>query len=244
MPLVTSTAAAFCLLSASPAAPRVATVHSARCCATPPPRHRRARSVRVKRSCTSQQPDWEWQGRQSPPQSEPITWRALFSVEDNVIKMIETLWSRSMAKNSLFKRVTALGARVLRSVGEALERTLYPDAEKELVVQYGLTEPSPTDKTYVDPLHDWQTSNVTYYSDSVGRRVYLQLDGANGVLAALDFRDQFDDAEGDDADLSTDASAPAVTGEKHAHNDSSPPSSVQVLHDDDDNAGRDGAAPP
>lgn len=117
----------------------------------------------------------------------------LFSVDETVLKAIESLWSKSVAESSIIARVKALGKRMLRSFTDAIERTLYPDTEKELVVEYGLTDPSPSDKNYVDPLKDWETSPVTYYCDSFGRPVYLQLDGASGLVAASDYRDQFDE---------------------------------------------------
>lgn len=98
----------------------------------------------------------------------------------------------------LFARVTALGFAVLRSVSEALERSLYPDTEKELVVEYGLADPSPTDKVYVDPLREWEISPVTYYRDSFGRRVYLQLEGASGVVMGGDYRELFEEGEGEE----------------------------------------------
>lgn len=117
----------------------------------------------------------------------------LFSVDEAVLKAIEVLWAKSVAESSILARVKALGQRMLRSFTDAIERTLYPDTEKELVVEYGLTDPSPADKTYVDPLREWETSKITYYSDSFGRPVYLQLDGATGFVAAGDYRDQFDE---------------------------------------------------
>lgn len=72
-------------------------------------------------------------------------------------------------------------------------------------MDYGLTEPSPHDKMYVDPLSDWELSNVNYYRDSFGRRVYLQLEGASAVLSASDFRDMYDAAPPCEADAEANA---------------------------------------
>lgn len=163
------------------------------CSARPPPRRR---SVRVHRRYTHRRAGWEWRGGAEKPN---LKWMGMFCVDETVLKAIEMLWSRGGVEPSIFERVKALGRRVLRSFTYAIERTLYPDTEKELVVEYGLTDPSPADKTYVDPLHDWEMSSVTYYSDSFGRPVYLQLDGATGFVAATDYRDQFEEGvEGED----------------------------------------------
>lgn len=36
---------------------------------------------------------------------------------------------------------------------------------------------------------------MTYYRDSFGRRVYLQLEGASGMVTAGDYRDHFDEVD-------------------------------------------------
>lgn len=165
-------------------------------CRLPPPTPPRNRRIRVHRKNTSESKTWEWNGRKS------VSWRTLFNVEENVIKVIEALWSKSLrvADSPIMARMTALGVRVLRRVTDAIERTLYPDTDQELAVEYGITDPSPSDKTFVDPLKDWNTSNVTYYRDSFGRRVYLQLDGALGFVAASDYRELCEDYETNETD--------------------------------------------
>ncbi|PXF49669.1 hypothetical protein BWQ96_00547 [Gracilariopsis chorda] len=119
------------------------------------------------------------------------------------LKLLEGL-AASCADSPLLAKVTALGARMLRKLTHAFERAWYPDVEKELIVDYGLTEPSPHDKMYVDPLKDWEVSNVNYYRDSFGRRVYLQLEGASAMLSAADFRDMYDAASVGDDDVDDD----------------------------------------
>ena len=92
--------------------------------------------------------------------------------------------------------MTALGARVLKKFTEVIERTLNPPTpEMEIMIEYGVTEPNPADKTFVDPLREWDVSNVTYYRDSFGRPVYLQLDGAVGLATATEFFDLHDDPD-------------------------------------------------
>ncbi|CAN8069333.1 unnamed protein product [Agarophyton chilense] len=115
------------------------------------------------------------------------------------LNALET-FAASCVESSLLARVTKLGARFLRGISDAFERSWYPDVEKELVVDYGLAEPSPTDKTYVHPLSDWEISHENFYRDSFGRRVYLQLDGASAVLSAMDYRDVYDVNPSNDGD--------------------------------------------
>lgn len=110
--------------------------------------------------------------------------------------------------------MTALGARVLRRVTDAIARTLYPDTEKDLAAEYGLAETDQDDDPYMDPLREWETSNVTYYRDSFGRRVYLQLDCASGLVAATDYRDLYDetDVAEDSTDDDTEEKRPYTLG--------------------------------
>lgn len=162
-------------------------------------------------------------------------------MDESVIKVIEALWSKSVkvSESPILARFTALGARVLKKVTEAIERTLYPDTEKELVVEYGLTEPNPDDKTYVHPLNDWETSNVTYYCDSFGQRVYLQLDGSSGILAATDYRDFYDEGEvaGEDCEEGEDGRGHTILGTKDSsvsEDDSSRPERIPGVPDTKD----------
>lgn len=154
----------------------------------PPPR------IRIPRKHTCHTPNWPWPGGTPTP---PVSWRAFFNVEDSVAKVLEALWSKSrlVSESGLLARMTALGARVLRSFTDAIERSLYPSisTDRDFMVEYGVTEPNPADKTFVDPLRDWDTSKVTTYSDSFGRPVYLQLHGVVGLAAAAEFYDLYQD---------------------------------------------------
>lgn len=102
------------------------------------------------------------------------------------------------------ERVVGFGVRMLRGISEAIERTLGGGVvEREMGVdgiEFGLVRPAENDKVFVDPLREWELSGESYYRDSRGRRVYLQLDGATGVVAALDFRDWVEDDEEGAAD--------------------------------------------
>lgn len=94
--------------------------------------------------------------------------------------------------------------RVLQSLFGVLQRSWYAE---ELVIEYGITDPNPDDKAYVDPLRDWQPSPITYYHDSFGSRVYLSANSPNGLAIALEFRDyeyDSDDAIMDDTSTRND----------------------------------------
>ncbi|KAI0560438.1 hypothetical protein FGB62_112g222 [Gracilaria domingensis] len=153
----------------------------------------RPRRVRVAKKHTSSSNNWQWSGARS-------SWRTIFTMDNRAFLNALETFAASCVESSLLARVTKLGARVLRGITDAFERTWYPDVEKELVVDYGLAEPSPTDKTYVHPLTEWEISHENYYRDSFGRKVYLQLDGASAVLSAMDYRDVYDATALDDQD--------------------------------------------
>jgi hypothetical protein len=101
------------------------------------------------------------------------------------------------ALGSVLAGLAKLGTRVLRT----LERSLYPDIESELVdgdesgYVYGITKPAAGDKTYIDPLSEWDVCKVTYYQDSFGRRIYPQLstDGTRVNVFAAEYRDLSED---------------------------------------------------
>lgn len=80
-----------------------------------------------------------------------------------------------------------LGLGVFAALVHALQRSL--GGGDPLVVEYGITEPNPEDKYYVDPLRDWDVSPINYYHDSFGRRVYLSANSPTGLAIALEFRD-------------------------------------------------------
>lgn len=161
------------------------------CISSAPMPPRRPNRVRVPREHSSHSRDWQWQGARNFP------WYVIFPLDQRAL--LAAL--ESLVDSRIVARVTALGARVLRRLSDAIERTLYPDVEKELVVDYGLTEPSPEDKTYVHPLNEWQVGNVNYYFDSFGRRVYLRLEGASAILSVTEFRDVYDTGVGDIEEL-------------------------------------------
>jgi hypothetical protein len=107
-----------------------------------------------------------------------------------------------VAGSPVFAAVAEIGTLMLGVFSDALERSLYPDVETELVVEYGITKPSPGDRTYVDPLREWELSRVTYYYDSFGRRVYpqLQAEGTGACVGPVEYVDLADE----DADLPAD----------------------------------------
>lgn len=111
-----------------------------------------------------------------------------------MLKALEALCTRSLTKG--FARFTALGARVLRSMSDMLNRSLGLDRDIEgMGVEYGIAEPGELDKVYVDPLRDWEVGAEPFYRDSFGRPVYLQLEGAWGGVMATDYRDGADEEE-------------------------------------------------
>lgn len=139
------------------------------------------RATRVPRSQSNRAHTWRWT-------------RAGNQRKQLVLRALESLWIASfkgVAQSPIVAAVAEFGNRFLRRVSDAIERSLYPDVETELVVDYGVTEPSPTDKFYVDPLRDWEVSSITYYRDSRGRRIYpqLQTDGLKTRVFASDFRE-------------------------------------------------------
>lgn len=114
------------------------------------------------------------------------------------MRAIEALWIaslRGVTESPIVTAVAELGIRFLRTVSDAIERSLYPDVETELVFDYGITEASPADKYFVDPLREWEISKITYYRDARGRRVYPQLetDGVKTRVFASDYRELADD---------------------------------------------------
>lgn len=164
-------------------------------------RHR----IRLPRRHTHYDPNWAWHG--APNRSTEVqtwTFTTLHTVEQSMHKMLQVLdKSRQTFTQStapFFTRITALGARVLRRVTHVIGRALSADSDPvDLTVEYGIADPCPRDKTFVDPLRDWDPapSSETCYRDSYGNAVYLQLDGASGIVVASDFRDGFDEYRDD-----------------------------------------------
>lgn len=83
---------------------------------------------------------------------------------------------------------------MLRVLGRSLWASS-DNAGVDITVEYGIADPCPHDKNYVDPLYDWNLAarpdEASRYNDSFGNAVYLQLDGgtASGSVLASDFRD-------------------------------------------------------
>ena len=127
------------------------------------------KSVRVRRKYTHRSAGWEWRG--AAPRSRHTNFFRRFSLDEGgaLLRSLELLWEKSLhgvTESRIVAKMTRFGVTFLKNVSLALQRTLYPDVENELVVEYGIAQPDPNDRTYVDPLKDWQPSMVTYYRDS------------------------------------------------------------------------------
>lgn len=129
----------------------------------------------LRRGDTHHASGWAWSGRRSkapPPTRLAWTFRKFVKDADALV---------------------ALVARLL----EALVSRWWRDAD--LVIEYGITDPNPDDKLYVDPLRDWDPAPESFYTDSFGRRVYLCANAPNGLAIALEFAERIDDDEELDA---------------------------------------------
>lgn len=99
----------------------------------------------------------------------------------------------------LLTRITAIGVRMLRRVTHVINRAFDADYPVDLTIEYGIADPCPDDKYFVDPLCDWQISternDAVAYTDSFGNLVYLSLHGptSSSAVIATDYRDSFDD---------------------------------------------------
>lgn len=138
-----------------------------RCCEKNSPYRTKRARVKLRREDTHRARAWAWPGRRAPT---PLTW---------------TL--RRLVKDA--DAIMALLARVL----EAMVSRWWRDAD--LVIEYGITDPNPDDKLYVDPLPDWEPAQSSFYTDSFGRRVYLCAHAPNGLAVALEFSDGAQDEE-------------------------------------------------
>lgn len=166
----------------------------------------RRRRLRVPRRDTHHDPDWVWHGSSDrPADAQNWTVTTLQTVEQSMHKVLKVLGKSretiTATTAPLLTRITALGVRVLRRVTHVLGRALSADSDPvDLAVEYGIAEPCPDDKTFVDPLSDWDPappSDVSY-RDSYGNVVYLQLDGsASAIVAATDYRDVYDEHRDD-----------------------------------------------
>lgn len=87
----------------------------------------------------------------------------------------------------------------------------------DLTVEYGISDPCPEDKTYVDPLTDWELSKEFSYRDSYGNPVYLQLQGAPAVIFATDFQGTTDDLH--DGESATDSECTTQQQHQQQHSD-------------------------
>ena len=145
-----------------------------RCCAHEKNHHsssKRRGRVRLRRGDTHHSREWAWHGRRSnapPPTRLSWTFRKFVKDADALV---------------------ALLARIL----DALVSRWWRDAD--LVIEYGITDPNPDDKLYVDPLRDWDPAPVSFYTDSFGRRVYLCANAPNGLAVALEFAEHAEDDE-------------------------------------------------
>jgi hypothetical protein len=146
-------------------------------------RERPAPPRRVPRWNTYRASNWPWARARAQHSARLVRWLRMSL--------------QGVADSTVFAAVAEIGTRVLGVFSEALERSLYPDVETELVVDYGITKPSPEDRTYIDPLREWELSRVTYYYDSFGRRVYpqLQTEGTRACVGAFEYRDLAEEDE-------------------------------------------------
>lgn len=95
-------------------------------------------------------------------------------------------------------RITLL--RVLRRVSHVIGRAFLPDdgSHVDLTIEYGIADPCPEDKVFVDPLADWLPAaldadpvNASGYYDAFDNFVQLQLTvvASSGPVLAADYRD-------------------------------------------------------
>lgn len=168
------------------------------------------RRIRVPREQTCYNPDWQWHGTSTQadnatPPSDSANWTTM-----TLLKVLHVLHKSGQTLTQttapLLTKITALSFRVLRSVTGIIERALRVDVDyADLTVEYGIAEPCPHDKTFVDPLQEWNLSNCdSFYRDSSGNAVYLQLHGPSGVVASADFRDGFEEFGDSDVSIGSD----------------------------------------
>lgn len=227
----------FSLPSSPQEAPACATLPS-RCVVTARnPRHHNAhedygrrRRIRVPRRQTHEDPDWVWHGSSDRPvdvQNWTVT--TLQTMEQSMHRVLQVLGkSRQTITETtapLLTRITALGVRVLRRVTHVLGRALSADSDPvDLAVEYGIAEPCPDDKMFVDPLRDWDPapSSEVSYRDSYGNVVYLHLDGsASAIATANDYRDMYDEHRDDNLDHESPSSEANTTRSQSDRHDGS-----------------------
>lgn len=156
---------------------------------------KKRRTVRIRRKFTSKAKGWEWKGKR-----RGFAWWE----EVGVMRAIGGIWKRYRGflrggeGRWVIQGLVGLGLGFFEKVVWYLDRVVNPDLETELVIEYGIIPPSPSDKYFVDPLKEWDLSKVTYYTDSFGRAVYLQTDSPNLLITAADFRDLHDDLDLDE----------------------------------------------
>ena len=131
------------------------------------------------------------------------------------VQAIGGIWKRyqGFLKNRnegrwVLENLVGLGKGLFEKVVGFLDRVVNPDLETELIIEYGIVPPSPGDKYYIDPLKDWDLTNVTCYKDSFGKNVYLQTDAFSLVVAAADFRDMHEEMIADEFDKLHDVERP------------------------------------
>lgn len=173
---------------------RVAPRDALRCSAGAPKRSR----ARVRRADSCRAPGWPWRGRATSPGEALLRWARPRALR----RLISAMWrggASAVDDSALPARVARLGAGVVAALMHALQRSLGAEPP---VVEYGITEPHPDDKIFVDPLRDWDPSPVNYYHDSFGTRVYLSASSPTGLAIALEFREELlmTDATDDHAD--------------------------------------------
>ncbi|KAJ8902187.1 hypothetical protein NDN08_006595 [Rhodosorus marinus] len=126
-------------------------------------------------------------------------------IDEQFWKDMETFWKRLLGKEGT-GLVTLVGGWILKSARRLLGTLISPVGDAELVnlknvetfgeleMEYGIVPPNAADKYYVDPLLDWQLSNVAYYYDSFGNKVGTE---AFRPISPEEFREMQDEEDMD-----------------------------------------------
>mmetsp|Transcript_362 Transcript_362/g.1221 ORF Transcript_362/g.1221 Transcript_362/m.1221 type:complete len:238 (-) Transcript_362:70-783(-) len=129
----------------------------------------------------------------------------LSDLDPSFVKQLRFLLYRLVGEE-LALMVFELGSWLVCSARLALGRLVNLNVEEELViseqepvdVEYGVAGPNKQDKYFVDPLVDWQLTDVNYYLDSCGNKVQVSMCTAAPVCDFLDFVQGEDVETGDE----------------------------------------------
>jgi len=149
--------------------------------------------------------------------SETLRWSDIASstvlvIDEQFWRDMETFWKRLLGKDGT-GLVSRVGGWILKSARRLLGSLIRPVDDAELVnlenaeafgeleMEYGIVPPNAADKYYVDPLLDWQLSNVAYYYDSFGNKVGTE---AFAPISPAEFREMQDEDDKDSATFPVD----------------------------------------